>query len=92
VLAFPGFNRSLAYDPSIGLGVLLGSSGGGRGGGTDGTDVGLIVGVVVSISVAAIMVLAGITAAVAFAVWKKRHQSAYDTDMVNFVQDGEELL
>jgi hypothetical protein len=89
VLAFPRFNRSLAYDPSIGLGVLLGSSrGGGDGGGSDGTDVGLIVGVVVSISVAAIVVLAVTTVAVALAMWRKKRHHQASADMVNFVDHG----
>jgi hypothetical protein len=90
VLAFPRFNRSLAYDPSIGLGVLLGSSRGGGGGGSDGTDVGLIVGVVVSISVAAIVVLVVITVAVALAVWRKKRHHQAGADMVNFVDHGDD--
>jgi hypothetical protein len=73
VLALPAFNRSLFYDPSIGLGVLLGSSGGrDGGGGSGGDDVGLIVGVVVAVGVAAVVVVAVIVAGVALAVWRKR--------------------
>jgi hypothetical protein len=73
VLAFPAFNRSLFYDPSIGLGVLLGSSGGRKGDGTTGgDDVGLIVGVVVAIGVAAVVVVAVVVAGVALGLWRKR--------------------
>ncbi|ELR18085.1 uncharacterized protein ACA1_367650 [Acanthamoeba castellanii str. Neff] len=75
VLAFPAFNRSLFYDPSIGLGVLLGSGGGGD-------DVGLIVGVVVAVGVAAVVVVAVIVAGVAIAVWRKRRD--LHSGMVNF--------
>ncbi len=69
-LAFPGgFNDSLYYDPSLGLGVLLGSD---RGGGGGDTNVGLIVGVTVGVGVALLLVSGVIAVSIAVAWWRKK--------------------
>jgi len=72
-LAFPGgFNDSLYYDPSLGLGVLLGSDRGGGGGGGGDTNVGLIVGVTVGVGVALLLVSGVIAVSIAVAWWRKK--------------------
>jgi hypothetical protein len=55
-LVLPEFNESLCYDPSIGLGVLLGRNDRDDGGSSE-SNVGLIVGVAVAIPVAVALVL-----------------------------------
>jgi hypothetical protein len=72
VLEFPPFERSIFYDPSIGLGVLLGSKDDGSGGvGGDSANVGLIVGVAVAIPVALVVVAVAIGVGV-FVTWRRR--------------------
>jgi hypothetical protein len=56
-LVLPEFNESLYYDPSIGLGVLLGRNDRDDDGGSSESNVGLIVGVAVAIPVAVALVL-----------------------------------
>ena len=86
-LAFPGgFNDSLYYDPSLGLGVLLGSDKGGGSGGD--TNVGLIVGVTVSVGVALLLVSGVIAVSIAIAWWRKK-QINYGGG-VNWDNDEEE--
>jgi hypothetical protein len=62
----------VAYDPSLGLGVLLGRSSDGS---SSSTDVGLIVGVAVAIPVAVVVVLAAVVAGVVLA-WRRRSRWA----------------
>jgi hypothetical protein len=87
-LVLPRFNESLFYDPSIGLGVLLGRND--RGDGSSESNVGLIVGVAVSIPVAVVLVLVVIGAALAV-TWhrkrtaRRRHRGA---GSVNFESDS----
>lgn len=84
-LTFPGgFNDSLYYDPSLGLGVLLGSAD--RGGGGD-TNVGLIVGVTVGVGVAVLLVSGVIVGSIAVAWWRKKQLHA---DGVSWGNDEEE--
>jgi hypothetical protein len=52
-LRFPPFNGSLAYDPSLGIGVLLGSDDGDGGGGRGGSDMALVIGVAVALPIPA---------------------------------------
>jgi hypothetical protein len=71
-LGFPPFEKSVVYDPSLGLGVLLGRSSDGS---SSSTDVGLIVGVAVAIPVAVVVVLAAVVAGVVLA-WRRRSRWA----------------
>jgi membrane-associated phospholipid phosphatase len=59
VLQFPAFNRSLYYDPSLGLGVLLGAQAGG-GHTTSTSSSFLVVAVAVAIPVAVLAVIAAL--------------------------------
>ncbi len=85
VFEFPPFNESLFYDPSLGLGVLLGADrdgSGGVGGGSDNT--GLIVGVAVAIPVAVVVVAAAIAAGL-FVAWRRRRSNMTDSGRaINF--------
>jgi hypothetical protein len=91
-LGFPPFEKSVAYDPSLGLGVLLGRSSDGSP--SSSTDVGLIVGVAVAIPVAVVVVLAAIAAGVVLAWWRRRWAgSSANNDAVNWTLDegGDQL-
>jgi hypothetical protein len=79
VLRFPGFNESLLYDPSLGLGVLVGSSNG-ESGGSDNSA--LIVGVAVAVPLAVAVVVVVIAAAIGVAWWRKRR--LHGDGVVNF--------
>ncbi len=68
-LRFPPFNRSVVYDPSVGLGVLFGRS---TDDGSSSSNTGLIVGVAVAVPLAVALVLVVIGAGVAVAWWRKR--------------------
>jgi hypothetical protein len=68
-LRFPPFNRSVVYDPSVGLGVLFGRSN--DDGGSSSSNTGLIVGVAVAVPLAVALVLVVIGAGVALAWWRK---------------------
>jgi hypothetical protein len=68
-LDFPPFQKTVVYDPSLGLGVLLGRSSDGSP--SSSTDVGLIVGVAVAIPVAVVVVLAAVVVGVVLA-WRRR--------------------
>lgn len=85
VFEFPPFNESLFYDPSLGLGVLLGAdrdgSGGVGGGGSDNT--GLIVGVAVAIPVAVVVVVAVIAAGL-YVAWRRRSNTIDSGRAINF--------
>jgi hypothetical protein len=84
VFEFPPFNESLFYDPSLGLGVLLGADrdgSGGVGGGSDNT--GLIVGVAVAIPVAVVVVVAAIAAGL-FVAWRRRSNMTDSGRAINF--------
>jgi hypothetical protein len=85
-LVLPGFNESLFYDPSIGLGVLLGRNDrdGGGGGSSSESNVGLIVGVAVAVPVAVALVLVVIGAALVVGWRQKRNRSA---GIINFGAD-----
>ena len=79
MLRFPRFNESLLYDPSLGLGVLVGSSNG-ESGGSDNSA--LIVGVAVAVPLAVAVVVVVIAAAIGVAWWRKRRLR--DDGVVNF--------
>lgn len=84
-LRFPGFNESVEYDPSIGLGVIVG--GDGSSSSSAGSDnVALIVATAVVIPVAVAVVVVVIGSAVAFAWWRRR---ASHEGVVNFNVDRE---
>jgi hypothetical protein len=80
-LSFPAFEGSLEYDPSIGMGVVLGQNDDGGGG----SDVGLIVGVAVAVPVAVALVLVVIVGALIIG-WRRRKANA-----AGAVQFGEPL-
>jgi hypothetical protein len=86
VLRFPGFNRSLLYDPSIGLGVLLGESHnqGDGGGGND--SAALIVAVAVAVPVAVLAVILVIGGVIGVGWWRRRRIQA-NGGSVNFGSD-----
>jgi hypothetical protein len=86
-LSFPPFRRSVVYDPSLGLGALLGRSSSGDGGSS--TDLGLIVGVAVAVPVTVALVVAVIGAAVGLAWWRKRKLNASRGGAVNFNEEQE---
>ena len=83
-VALPAFTAWVHYDPSVGMGALLGSGGGG--GGSDNT--GLIIGVSVAVPVAVAVVVVAIAAGVAFGWYKRR--SLWVESTVNF-SDGNQL-
>jgi hypothetical protein len=82
----PAFTAWVHYDPSVGMGALLGSDGGG--GGSDNT--GLIIGVAVAVPVAVAVVVVAIAAGVAFAWYKRR--SLWVESTVNFSNTVHEQL
>jgi hypothetical protein len=97
-LRFPPFNGSLTYDPSLGIGVLLGSAGGGDGGnGNGGSDRALVVGVAVAVPIAAVVVASVVGAVAAVGCWHMRKEKAMNAARgpraVNFhYHDGDEIL
>jgi hypothetical protein len=81
-LSFPAFNSSLEYDPTLGLGTLLGQSSGGGGGG--GTNMGLIVGTAVAIPLAVLVVVGVVVAASLWAMWHRRRMASQVSGSVTF--------
>jgi hypothetical protein len=71
-LTFPPFNRSLYYDPSLGLGVLLGAPGG-KGSGDDSGA--LVIGVAVAVHLAILFVLTVVVVGFALIYWQKRRSA-----------------
>jgi len=73
VLQFPAFNRTLEYDPSVNLGLLVGQQSGSSSGG--GPNIGLIVGATVGISVTVVVIglIITIGMGVSIASRKRRH-------------------
>lgn len=71
-LTFPPFNRSLYYDPSLGLGVLLGAPGG-KGSGDDSGA--LVIGVAVAVPLAILFVLTVVVVGFALIYWQKRRSA-----------------
>jgi hypothetical protein len=86
-LVLPGFNESLYYDPSIGLGVLLGrndrDNGDGDGSSSD-SGVGLIVGVAVAIPMAVALVLLVIGAALVVGWHRKKRLARQSAGSIHF--------
>jgi hypothetical protein len=73
VLQFPAFNRSLYYDPSLGLGVLVGSKASGRGSTAGGgTSSALFVAMGVAVPVAVLTVVAVVVIATVVAMRKRK--------------------
>jgi hypothetical protein len=86
-LRFPPFNGSLAYDPSLGIGVLLGSDDGDGGGSSGGSDMALVIGVAVALPIAAVLVVLAISAGVAIGWWLRKRETTKSVargDSVNF--------
>ncbi|ELR14446.1 uncharacterized protein ACA1_381640 [Acanthamoeba castellanii str. Neff] len=88
-LRFPPFNGSLAYDPSLGIDVLLGSDDGdgGDGGSSGGSDMALVIGVAVALPIAAVLVVLAISAGVAIGWWLRKRETTKSVargDSVNF--------
>jgi hypothetical protein len=81
-LVLPSFNESLYYDPSIGLGVLLGRNDR-DGGSSDSRNVGLIVGVAVAIPLAVALVLVVIGAALAIG-WRRKRAARRSEGIFHF--------
>jgi hypothetical protein len=71
-LTFPPVNRSLFYDPSLGLGVLLGAPGG-KGSGSDNS--GLLIGVAVAVPVAILFVATVVIVGFSFMYWRKKRNA-----------------
>lgn len=69
-LQLPAFNQSLFYDPSLGLGVLLGGSTKADGSGSD-DNTALIVATAVAIPVA-VVVVAGVVAVALLVAWRRK--------------------
>jgi hypothetical protein len=90
-LVLPSFNESLYYDPSIGLGVLLGRNDRDDGGSRSSSEsnVGLIVGVAVAVPVAVALVLLVIGAALAVGLHRKRRRSV---GSINFGPDDNRAI
>jgi hypothetical protein len=80
-LQLPAFNQSLFYDPSLGLGVLLGGSTKADGSGGD-DNTALIVATAVAIPVAVVVVAGVVAVALLVAWWRKRDRSALELDDV----------
>jgi hypothetical protein len=92
-LVLPSFNKSVYYDPSIGLGVLLGRNDRDDGGvGSSDSNVGLIVGVAVAVPVAVALVLVVIGAALVVR-WRQRKRMAHHPRLgnVNYGPDEHDL-
>lgn len=84
VMKFPPFASTLAYDPAIGLGVLLGSKSSSDGGGS--ANLGLIIGVAVGGSIAVLFVITIIVLGSVFLGKRMRNPSA---GAVNFDDETE---
>jgi len=91
VLSFPPFTRSLEYDPSIGLGALLGASKG-DGGGSSSDNTAVIVGVAVAVPVAIVVVLAVVVAALLYGLYRRKQAGARvaEHSAINFERDTQE--
>ena len=90
VLSFPPFTRSLEYDPSIGLGALLGASKG-DGGGSSSDNTAVIVGVAVAVPVAVVVVLAVVVAALLYGLYRRKQAGARaEHSAINFERDTQE--
>ena len=81
VLELPPFAQTLVYDPSLGLGVLLGVDHGSGGGGSD--NLGLIIGVAVAVPVAIVVVLVAVVVGSALA-WSRRGKRVRSGTVINF--------
>jgi hypothetical protein len=73
VLELPPFNTSLLYDPSVSLGLLVGSDKDGSGGGSGSDNLAVVIGVAVAVPVAVVIVVL-IVAVSAVVVWRKRQR------------------
>jgi hypothetical protein len=87
-LQFPPFQQSVLYDPSLGLGVLLGGRDGSSGGGS--SDTGLVVGVSVAIPLAVAFVLAVVVAALVVAWLRRRRWASATAGSVDLDSDPED--
>jgi hypothetical protein len=83
-LPFPPFTATLEYDPTLGLGVLLGSGSGHDGGGGD--QLPLIIGAAVGIPLAVLVVGSLLVGLTAWSVWqrKKWKRRATHRGSINF--------
>lgn len=80
-LGFPPFNRSLYYDPVVGLATLVSKSGSGG----SGSDLGLIVGTAVGVSAAVCIVMTALIIIVAAAWYTARTKRRFEPGpAVNF--------
>ena len=95
-LVFPPMNSSLFYDPTIGLGLLLGGGGGGSksdgvgssGGGGGGDSMLLMIGMAVGLPLACIALGTGSVTTVVYKRHKRRQSTAQRQEMLaNFVKD-----
>jgi hypothetical protein len=80
-LSFPPFETSLYYDPSLGLGVLIGSDSshdGGGGGGGIADNTGLLVALAVVLPLAALVVVAVVVGGFVVLRYRKRLQDRFE--------------
>jgi hypothetical protein len=75
-LHLPAFERSLVYDPSLSLGVLLGGGGHDELGGSGGDNTGMIIAVAVVVPVAVVIVLVVIVAGTLVLVQRRKREMA----------------
>jgi hypothetical protein len=82
-LGFPPFTQFVVYDPSLGLGVLIGRPGG-DGSSPSSSDLGLILGVAVAVPLAVLFVLAVIVASLVAVRWFQWRRNRNRATAVNF--------
>jgi hypothetical protein len=91
VLEFAPFNRSLYYDPSLGLGVLLGRSDASGGGNGDDDNLALVVAASVVIPLAFVLVVGAVVVGVAVLWWRKRRANAHLQHQIDQMRDNSAL-
>jgi len=79
-LNFPAFNQSLFYDPTLGLGLLLGQSSSEGGNSNQGLITGTIVGIIVAITLVGLIITTTTVVGIILAKQKKneRHSANFD--------------
>ncbi len=91
VLEFAPFNGSLYYDPSLGLGVLLGRSDASGGGNGDDDNLALVVATSVIIPLAFVLVVGAVVVGVAVLWWRKRRANAHLQHQIDQMRDNSAL-
>jgi multisubunit Na+/H+ antiporter MnhC subunit len=91
VLEFAPFNQSLYYDPSLGLGVLLGRSDASGDGNGDDDNLALVVATSVVIPLAFVLVVGAVVVGVAVLWWRKRRANAHLQHQIDQMRDNSAL-